>query len=127
MPVLAVINRLLSLKAVQWLLLLLVTVFLSLTVLLVIRNKALAVELKATKADLVLTQGMLEVQNAAVKRAGEEQKKLEAQKQAKSKEAASAKATAAERAAEIMRLKLSKDCKEVTRWGLDQALSQSHW
>ena len=127
MPLLVVINNLLALKPVQYLLLLLTVVLLALTLFLGFRVKWLATEIKATKADLVWTQGALALQNAAVKKAGEDQKKLEEQKQVKAKEAAKAKATAAERAAEILRLKLSKDCKEVTAWGLEQALSQSRW
>jgi len=124
---LAVINGLLSLKPVQWVLLVLAVLLIVLSEYLALQLKWVKVDLKSVKADLAWVQGALDTQNQAIKVAWEDAKALEVQKQAKAKEAERARLTAADRAAEILRLKLSNDCKEVAVWGIEQGLLQSRW
>lgn len=123
----AILDQLLQLRLVQYLMLLWIVVLLVLAGWLGVRTKFLAESLKKTKADLAWVQGALSLQNEGVQRAAEETKKLQALKQLKAQEASKAKATAAERAAEILRLRMSKDCKEVTLWGIERGALQSRW
>lgn len=120
-------NAALSMRIVQYLLVVLVVSFFITASWLGVRNYFLKVSLKTTKADLVWVQGALNLQNSYVKQLNKDVKALEDQQRAKGAEAEQAKATAARRAQEIMRLKMSKDCTEVTQWGIEQGLSQSHW